>query len=838
MATLSSLISIPILISALGGDYPALYPMLDMFMAPFLGKMAVDIDEVLVGYQQQEQQRGGGAGLGEDDDTDVFVATFVALNACAMAFCAILCVLASRVKLANFALFLPYPVLCGFFSSVGLSLWMSSFKVDTGITVQQFLGSENRSFLLMKHVPSFISGIALFFLAPKSPVYLIAIIACTIMSAYSIMYLMGTSLHDAQDMGFFWKEEEVVRCPQARHDFQTHLWSPSVVKKICWPAFMNGVPDVIAMGLIYMIRCSLQAAALKRNLTNFLRNKESVATASLLDNGSNSFVIVKDMKEDKATPPPKRKPKDVLEVLMRFANTLFVTALSGGFAVIPAVGLSGTFCKIGASQRAPQYLACLLVLGCYLSDFRLVSFVPKCTFSSLLVMAAIDLLYSNFIKSHQKIRSEWFVIPVIVLAGQAFGVLQSVALGVAISTLMFVAAFYRAGTVKFIANGLILRSSTVERHSEDNVWLDKNGDLIQVLVLQNYLFFGNATSVMNYISSMFDDVDMIDDEFLPPKPKYVVLDLSIVSGMDMSAIDVFADVTSLCKSQGCKLIIAGASRVVRSALIAGGVKSASHLHLSFVEDLEVALGMAEDGLLKFVYRSEEKVRENGIRMKHLRSMSQVEIGLRLALKEIDRQHNLSFASDLQELEEYTTAMDLEAGEQLDLPRGLYFVESGLINSEHNPSASLTRGRQMLYATSVMSQSTDSIGQLNARSATIGRGQAVLKNSFSSHTFRLCRVGPGWVIGCISVFSGQDIPGTFICVTESRVHYLPFETIKELETSKPFLIVQLYKLLAHLGARRQEVTITQLSTLRSIMSSTAPTRPISRKSMAALSMNFQ
>jgi len=833
MACFGSLVAIPILIVVLGGDYPALYPALDMFMAPFLAKMAMDIDEVLVLQQQQQQDQEFLHG----DDTDVFLATFVALNAFGMAVCAVLCVLASHVKLANLALFLPYPVLCGFFSSVGLSIWMSSFKVDTGITVPHFWGSEHRLFSVMKHVPSIIAGIALYFLAPKSPVYLIGVIACTIALAYSTMMLTGTSLHEAQALGFFWEEKEVVMSSETHHDFPMHLWSHGVFKKISWDAFLNGVPDVIAMGLIYLIRCSLQAAALKRNLANYLRNKEAADAAA--SDGQPSFVVDKSVEEDKQ---PKRKPKDVLEVLMQFANTQFVTAITGGFAVIPSVGLSNTFVKIGSESRAPQLGACLLVLGCYLSNFRLIIFVPKCTFSSLLVMASIDLLTNWFIKSFRKTGSEWFVIPFIVLSGQMFGVLQSVALGVGISTMIFVSSFYRAGTVKFIANGLTIRS-TIERHSEDNVWLDRNGDMIQTLVLQNYLFFGNATSVLKYISSMFDDIEVIDDSLLPPKPKYLVLDMSIVSGVDISAVDCFADVTSLCKTQGCKLLISGSSKMVRQALISGGVKPASHPHMSFVEDLEAALGMAEDGLLKFVGRNEERIQKNHLRGVHLRGMSQIDIGLRLALKQIDEQHNLSFATYLQGLAEYTTAMDLKAGEQLDLPRGLYFVESGMIKAEADTSASLTRGRQKLFATPVMGRSTDSIGQLTARSATVGRGQAALKNapgimSQFSHTFRLARVGPGFVIGCISEFTGQEIPGTFICMTESRVHYLPFETIEELEISKPTLIMHLYKLLAHLGARRQELTIGQLSTLRSIMSSSAPSKPISRKAMAHLSENFQ
>ena len=108
MACFGSLVAIPILIVVLGGDYPALYPALDMFMAPFLAKMAMDIDEVLVLQQQQQQDQVFSHG----DDTDVFLATFVALNAFGMAVCAVLCVLASHVKLANLALFHSSRIQC------------------------------------------------------------------------------------------------------------------------------------------------------------------------------------------------------------------------------------------------------------------------------------------------------------------------------------------------------------------------------------------------------------------------------------------------------------------------------------------------------------------------------------------------------------------------------------------------------------------------------------------------------------------------------------------------------------------------------------------------------
>ena len=157
-ACVGSLFSGPMLISVLGGpgDYPALYPCIDMFMAPFLAQMAVDVDEALV--RMRPPGGGGGGGMGAEyddgDDAAAFLATFAALNAFGMMASGLLCALAGRVRLANLAGFLPFPVLCGFFSSVGLSVWLSAFKVDAGTTVGRALADGTIVEKLGRHVPS------------------------------------------------------------------------------------------------------------------------------------------------------------------------------------------------------------------------------------------------------------------------------------------------------------------------------------------------------------------------------------------------------------------------------------------------------------------------------------------------------------------------------------------------------------------------------------------------------------------------------------------------------------------------------------------------------------
>ena len=76
--------------------------------------------------------------------------------------------------------------------------------------------------------------------------------------------------------------------------------------------------------------------------------------------------------------------------------------------------------------------------------------------------------------------------------------------------------------------------STIERSVAISEWLDMHGDLVQVLVLQNYLFFGNASSILNYIATMFEDVvgsDSIYSSYdLPPKPKVLIIDMSLNTG--------------------------------------------------------------------------------------------------------------------------------------------------------------------------------------------------------------------------------------------------------------------------------------------------------------------
>ena len=83
-------------------------------------------------------------------------------------------------------------------------------------------------------------------------------------------------------------------------------------------------------------------------------------------------------------------------------------------------------------------------------------------------------------------------------------------------------------------------------------------------------------------------------------------------------------------------------------------------------------------------------------------------------------------------------------------------------------------------------------------------------------------------------SGVRPSGVTAAVTRCRLHHLPFNKLEEIEKEQPVLALNLYKMLSHLLAHREQITIEQLTTLHNIMSSPAHSKPLSRATLQAFS----
>ena len=438
---------------------------------------------------------------------------------------------------------------------------------------------------------------------------------------------------------------------------------------------------------------------------------------------------------------------------------------------------------IGAEGAAPQYLSILLLIIFYVTDFALVRYIPKTAFSSLLVLGAVDTLVVWFIQPFSKMLDiiEWLVVPIIVGFSLFVGFLNAVFLGIAISLFVFVASFFRVGVVKFSATGLEIRSR-IERSVTQSVWLDNNGDYIQVLVLQNYLFFGNASSILNYISTMFEDVDAAEsrrlDFSLPPKPKVLVIDFSLITGMDTSTADSFADIKELCGSNDCKLYLCGLSSRMRRGFALGGVKPTSGPRsqsvVRFFSDLDTALGKAEDTLIHD---------EMTVDVDQRSQLSRRSNGFRYALEQIDELHGEEFTECLLNLQPFTTPFELDVGQYLyerdggvvpDRSRGLFFIESGFLKIERDSSQSLTLTRTRSGHNLLDEPPT--LKHQHARMGSMARRASQAKGAHpSGKNLRLARIGPGWYVtrafdtvaipvsACFRLLYRSSHPPCFVCL---------------------------------------------------------------------------
>lgn len=288
--------------------------------------------------------------------------------------------------------------------------------------------------------------------------------------------------------------------------------------KLHWKSVVKGFETTLALSFLYLIRCSLHGAALKKNVPMLSRIEEVPIPASPTRTRVSGF-------GDSFTSTSPRRPSSVLskpapvgfhkrgfsevvdievnieegstgkeedgvrvvspsptqsslkDILYRYGLSQIACALVGSFPVTPNVGAVQTMYSLKAEKLGPQIGSVLILVCCiycpricsfthsghckllfYLTDFRLVGYIPKPAFSCLLVLAFINMVSTwvidSFFKTKEKM--EWLVVPTIVILAFAVGLLQAVFLGFAMSTFLFVAAFFRSGVVKYVANGMTM----------------------------------------------------------------------------------------------------------------------------------------------------------------------------------------------------------------------------------------------------------------------------------------------------------------------------------------------------------------------------------------------
>jgi SulP family sulfate permease len=126
----------------------------------------------------------------------------------------------------------------------------------------------------------------------------------------------------------------------------------------------------------------------------------------------------------------------------------------------------------------------------------------------------------------------------------------------------------------------------VDRPAGERAALRTMENKVQILLVNGFLFFGSANGLLELIRKRAET----------DPPRFLVIDLRRVTGVDSSAVVAFVKVMHLAEASGFELVFTGASEAVRRQLARGGMVASEVVR--FEPDLDRGLQRCEEGLLR------------------------------------------------------------------------------------------------------------------------------------------------------------------------------------------------------------------------------------------------
>jgi SulP family sulfate permease len=289
----------------------------------------------------------------------------------------------------------------------------------------------------------------------------------------------------------------------------------------------------------------------------------------------------------------------------------------------------------------------LLLGGAFIAVF------PRPVVGGLLLSLGLALLVEWVYGARLKLTRLDHALVLVILAVVAFwGFLVGVAVGVAIACVLFVYTYGRQRVIKHAFTGGAHRSN-VDRPGPQQRFLQEQGDRVTLLVLQGYIFFGSASSLL----------DQVRRRLAAPATagaRYLVLDFRLVTGLDSSAVLAFVKMRQLAARSGAFRVFTALRPEVEQQLRLGGGLDGEGGPCHVFADLDHGVEWCENQLLEAGWSRRRK-----------------SVPLVLQLTELfpDPGQASAFMAYLERLQVPAGQPLYRQGEQ---PDAMYFIESGQV----------------------------------------------------------------------------------------------------------------------------------------------------------------
>jgi SulP family sulfate permease len=264
---------------------------------------------------------------------------------------------------------------------------------------------------------------------------------------------------------------------------------------------------------------------------------------------------------------------------------------------------STLFEEFGASSRWMPIVSSLVCMLMAVFGSIIIPWLPKLLVGSTVFLFAWQLFHEWMYENVRGFQPIDFTIVLIILGTVIFvGFMPGIAVGVLLALLLFVLRYSMISAIQGQYSLANYRSS-VERSQSSNVTLDRHGGEALIYTLRGFLFFGTANAILDTIR---DVANVRHSNY-----KLILLDLKRVTGMDISALNTFTQIKTLCEMSGVDLIYSGVSAETRSSLLMMNAVSTEHDEPLIFPDADHAVEYMEDVLLvRYAGETEEKTIED------------------------------------------------------------------------------------------------------------------------------------------------------------------------------------------------------------------------------------
>jgi SulP family sulfate permease len=229
----------------------------------------------------------------------------------------------------------------------------------------------------------------------------------------------------------------------------------------------------------------------------------------------------------------------------------------------------------------------LVPLAAVVFGAQVVGMIPRMIVGGVLVFLGLGFMVEWVWDKRRLLPPlEYAVVLLILVAIIAWGFLIGVVIGLVLAIVLFAVSYGRIELVHEVAFGETYRSN-VDRPATERAELRGLSDRVQILRVSGFVFFGSTNRLLERIRRRTDTTP----------PRFLVIDLRRVTGVDSSAVVSFVKMMRLAEAGGgFEVIFTAASDPVRAQLARGGVDETDGL-VSFEPDLDRGLQRCEDALL-------------------------------------------------------------------------------------------------------------------------------------------------------------------------------------------------------------------------------------------------